>query len=507
MKKNVQFFEWGHIEWIYEPNPENPLSSMSIGITTILPNKRQSKHIHYGNEQLIYVISGEGTQLIGKKLTKIKPKQIYHMEAGTVHETINNMDKPIKHLLISIPANYDKYIPVKNNPCDLSEENIFFDGKMIVDDEIKNIFDKIAMPLKMPVTIFDAEGNAIVRTGEYPEICMQRCIKGEREKSCPLYEARGEYSAPHFTNASAYVCPHGMTVFSNPIALGGKNIGIIKGGHIRTYLEYPDSKEEIVPKGTLNAIVLQFKNLSEGIQNYYALKNEKIKLNRKEIAFEETIKLAKEKVLNIQISNHFLFNTLNAIAGMAVKEGAYGTYESVLDMSRMLRYTSDNKGSFVKLKDEIQYVKTYINLQKLRYGEKLNITIDISPEILTSDIPFNCLQPIVENCFVHGFKNMKDGMSINISGMQMGSKIILEIRDNGSGIDNSTLEEIDNKFKNIEKYKMSGMLMAYSKLKLFFGDGFEFLIESSESSGMAVKIIYNSHQTIMGDEYEKSCDY
>jgi len=490
-KKNIQCFEWGYIEWIYEPDPGSFLNNMSIGITTILPNKRQNKHIHYGDEQFIYVLSGEGTQQIGNKLTEVKPKQIHHMEAGIIHETINNRDKPIKHILISIPANYDQSIPFKKEKHGLAEKNDIFDENITVNDEIRYIFDRIITPLNMPVTIFDKEGKKVIQGGKYPDICMQKCITESNDSSCPIYALKGEYDAPHYTNTSAYICPHGLTVLNNPIMLNNKNIGIIKGGHIRTTVEDFDSKENIVPKGTVNAILLQLKNLSENIQNYYIFKNEEIKLNKQEIIFEETIKLAKEKMLNIQVSNHFLFNTLNALAGMAVKEGAYGTYQSILDMSRMLRYTSNSENSSVKLKDEIQYIQNYINLQKLRYGDKLNVIMDISPDILASNIPFNCLQPIVENCFIHGFQNMKDEMIISISGMHSENEIIIEIKDNGIGVDKDTLETIREKIINYEKYSLRGLLMTYSKLRLYFGGDFKFLIDSTKNNGMSAKIIYN----------------
>jgi len=160
-------------------------------------------------------------------------------------------------------------------------------------------------------------------------------------------------------------------------------------------------------------------------------------------------------------------------------------------MSRMLRYTSNSENSSVKLKDEIQYIQNYINLQKLRYGDKLNVIMDISPDILASNIPFNCLQPIVENCFIHGFQNMKDEMIISISGMHSENEIIIEIKDNGIGVDKDTLETIREKIINYEKYSLRGLLMTYSKLRLYFGGDFKFLIDSTKNNGMSAKIIYN----------------
>jgi mannose-6-phosphate isomerase-like protein (cupin superfamily)/ligand-binding sensor protein len=491
MGKNTQYFEWGHIEWIYEPDPGSSKNNMSIGITTILPNMKQNKHIHYGDEQFIYVLSGEGIQLIGSKISEMKPKQIYHMEAGTIHETINNRDVPIKHLLISIPASYDQNIPFKEDQSEIAGQSIEFDENIKLDEEIRYIYNTIVAPLNIAVTIFDEEGKVIIQGQDYPKTCRDECLVDGRIRNCPMYSLKGEYDYPHYADTSAYICPYGLTVISIPVVIGGNVIGVIKGGHIRTAAENSTSKEDIVPKGTVNAVLMQLRKLSDGIQNHYIFKNEELKLNRQENLYKATLKSAKEKMLNIQISNHFLFNTLNALAGMAVKEKAFGTYQSIIDVSGMLRYISTNENRFVQLRDELQYINNYTNLQKLRCGDKLKIITDISPEIHNANIPFNCLQPIVENCFIHGFKDMKGEMRINITGKLAGNKVVLEIKDNGEGMAEDTLEKLREKIRNYEKYNIRGMMMVYSKLKLFFEDDFEFSVYSKEGEGTAVKISYN----------------
>jgi quercetin dioxygenase-like cupin family protein/ligand-binding sensor protein len=491
MGKNMQYFEWGHIEWIYEPDPGSSKNNMSIGITTILPNTKQNKHIHYGDEQFIYVLSGEGIQLIGSKVSEMKSRQIYHMEAGTIHETINNRDVPIKHLLISIPASYDQNIPFKENQSEIAWQGIEFDESIKMNEEIGYIYNTIVAPLNIAVTIFDEEGKVIIQGRDYPKTCRDECLVDGRIRNCPMYSLKGEYDHPHYADTSAYICPYGLTVISIPVVIGGNVLGVIKGGHIRTTAENSTSKEDIVPKGTVNAVLMQLRKLSDGIQNHYIFKNEELKLNRQENLYKATLKSAKEKMLNIQISNHFLFNTLNALAGMAVKEKAFGTYQSIIDISGMLRYLSANENRFVQLRDELQYINNYTNLQKLRCGEKLKIVTDISPEIHYVSIPFNCLQPIVENCFIHGFKDMKGEMRIEMNGKLAGNKVVLEIKDNGEGMAEDTLEKLREKIRNYEKYNIRGMMMVYSKLKLFFEDDFEFEVDSKKGEGTAVKISWN----------------
>jgi len=491
MAKNTQYFEWGYIEWIYEPDPGSSLNNMSIGITTILPNKRQNKHIHYGDEQFIYVLSGEGMQLIGSKVSEMKPKQIYHMEAGTIHETVNNHDIPIKHLLISIPANLDMNLQINQGSQSAFAGDDLLEEVIKLDDEIKHIYESYVLPMNIPITIFDAEGNTVIKGKDYPEICRKECLADHDNMTCPMYSLKNEYHPPQFANSSAYICRYGLTVISTPIVIKNKIIGMIKGGHIKTAAENEDTRENLVPKGTVNALLAQLKKLSESIQRYYIFKNEELKLSRQEVEYKATLKLAKEKMLNIQISNHFLFNTLNALAGMAVKEKAFETYQSIIDVSGMLRYISTTENRFVQLRDELQYIQNYTNLQKLRCGDKLKVNIDISPEIYEENIPFNCLQPVVENCFIHGFRDMKSEMRINISGKKDGNRAVIEISDNGIGMDSDALENLREKIKNYDKYSIRGLMMVYSKLKLFFEEDFEFALESTKDKGTAVRITYS----------------
>jgi len=103
---NLQKFEWGTIEWIYEPG-DNQYNLMNIGTINVYPYKRQNKHVHYSDEQLIYVLSGSGKQIINEKVTNIKPGMIFHMNPGDMHETINDGKDNLVELLISIPIKID----------------------------------------------------------------------------------------------------------------------------------------------------------------------------------------------------------------------------------------------------------------------------------------------------------------------------------------------------------------------------------------------------------------
>jgi len=516
-KSSVQNFDWGYIEWIYEPEPGNALSSMNIALTTILPHKRQERHIHYGNEQVIYVLSGRGIQLIGEGLSDIEPGSVYHIDAGSAHETINESDEPIRELIISMPVLHEQTLLIPKVGQEALWEIGADNENVEITNEIMYIYEAIVAPMRIPVTIFDNQGSVVIKGRDYPEFCKTRCSSQSNEVICPVYEIKGEYGPPHYNDLSAYICPYGLTVFLLPIMLGGKPIGIIKAGHIRTpsssLSDSPIAEDEasanpsdimpLVPKGTLKAVMQQLKKLGKSVESYYVFKKTEAELSKKEeliqdiakheVDLEESLKSTREQVLNIQINNHFLFNTLNAIAGMAIKEHSLKTYQSIIDLSKMLRYTASSRNYFVQIKDEMQYLHNYTNLQLLRYGNKLEVDFDISEEIKSRNMPYNCLQPIVENCFIHGFKNAKDNMRIRISGIIKDGAIIIEISDNGEGMSEDVLYSLRQRVNEFERHELRGLTMVYSKLKLIYENNFDFAIESTQGHGTAVKIALPDH--------------
>ncbi len=491
--ENIQLFEWGQIEWIYEPNSNDSMNIINVGITTIFQNKRQHSHIHYGNEQVIYVLSGKGIQLIEDKISNINKGLIYHIEAGSVHETINNGDEPIKQLVISVPVNYEQNLLRRSSNKFI--KNTIYNDISKIKDEIKTICETIANPLKIPISIFDSNENMIISGRNYPEICTSECSIDKNIESCCIYKIKNGYESPNYTDLSAFVCPYGLTLFIMPIVFNNEIIGTIKGGHILTSsssiqldnYDYMDSSlsnklpnsMQITPKGTLNAIMNQIKKLCVTIENAYLFKNKE----------EESLKSLKDQMLDIKINNHFLFNTLNSIASLAIKENSLKTYESIMSLSKMLKYTSKNKVNFIQLKDEVSYLQNYISLQKLRYGEKLEVAFHITTNMGNKSIAVNCLQPIIENCFIHGFKNMKKDMKIDIILKSYKNNLIIEINDNGEGLKEKDLNTLKNKISEYDKYEMSGLMMVYSKLKLLYENNFEFEITSSLNQGMRTKIV------------------
>lgn len=151
---------------------------------------------------------------------------------------------------------------------------------------------------------------------------------------------------------------------------------------------------------------------------------------------------AQLKAMQAQINPHFLYNALQSIGGVALSRNAPEIYEYVRALSELFRYTIKMKSDLVTVADEIEHVTNYLQIQKLRFQDTIHIQIDIEEDCGIYELPKFILQPIVENCFVHGLEGQMGQWMITIRVEKMMDEIEISIEDNGLGIDEVRLEEI-----------------------------------------------------------------
>lgn len=490
---NIQKFDWGQIEWIYEPK-EDTNNTMYVGVSTMLPNVIQPKHIHYSDEQLMYIIEGKGEQTINGVNYKVEPGMIFYIEPGSVHESRTYGDSPIKKLLISVPAYgkidfIDKEVPFVKLDDNDNKENYSLVEAVEYLDELT------ISKLKFPITILDTE-KPIYISKFYPQFCNYKCNISNSINNCKVYNTISEYDSPQYSGISAIVCPHGISVFTLPIIYQDKTIGYIKAGHIKDHMtefknnHYTNTDRLIydTPRSTSNRIMSIMHKIKNDIIKYFDYKKTRIELLNKE-ELEVSFYKLQNNMLNIQINNHFLFNTLNAIANLALRDDSIETYKAIIELSKMFRYSLKKSGELISIKDEVEYLRNYINLQKLRFRDKLVVVYDIDLNLYDMLIPFNILQPIIENSFKHGFTEKRSIMKLKISISTQKSNILIKLTDNGKGMSDNTLKNVISNLTYEENLTKNGLLMVYSKLISFYDENFDFSIQSAIDKYTEVSIL------------------
>ncbi|WP_052356756.1 sensor histidine kinase [[Clostridium] dakarense] len=216
-------------------------------------------------------------------------------------------------------------------------------------------------------------------------------------------------------------------------------------------------------------------------------------MSRKLKVLIHTVKLReKEKrevtlrMLQAQINPHFLFNTLGSLRYVAIMNNDNTVGNGLEALAKLLRSIILNKDEFISVNQEIENVKNYITIQKIRYGDIFNIDYFIDESILEQKILKFILQPIVENCILHGFEDANDTNYININVCDNGEFINFEIIDNGIGIDECRLDE--GNF-NIDKFAGIGVKNIKERLNLYYEGVYIFEITSKYQSGTITKIV------------------
>ena len=120
---------------------------------------------------------------------------------------------------------------------------------------------------------------------------------------------------------------------------------------------------------------------------------------------------AEIKALNAQLNPHFIYNTLNVINWTCLEGKQEATSQMLVNLSKMLRYTSYHSGMYEYLKNDIQWLKQYLYIMRIRFSDKFDVMLDIPDALMELKVPKLFLQPFVENSIVHGFQNVsEDGM-------------------------------------------------------------------------------------------------
>lgn len=184
------------------------------------------------------------------------------------------------------------------------------------------------------------------------------------------------------------------------------------------------------------------------------------------------------QILTNQINPHFLYNVLQLIQTKAVLSDNTEIEEMITSLGSMLRYAMERTRDYVSIGDEVDYIKNYLMFYKARFSYMFEYEIICEPELLNRKTIKFILQPVVENCFKHGFKDKKENGVIKINIFKDGDRIAFEIYDNGRGIPSNRLSQINEQLESGIYDSSIGIVNTHSRIRLVYGYAFGIRISS-----------------------------
>ncbi|WP_024804112.1 sensor histidine kinase [Nocardia sp. BMG51109] len=203
---------------------------------------------------------------------------------------------------------------------------------------------------------------------------------------------------------------------------------------------------------------------------------------------------AEVRALRAQISPHFIYNALNTIASF-VRTDPDRARELILEFADFTRYSFRTAGEFTVLADELRNIERYLALERARFGDALQVRLQVAPEVLGVVLPFLALQPLVENAVRHGLAGRRGGGTVSIVADDAGTDCVISVEDDGVGMDpellrSGVLDTVDTGPGPARPDESAhvGLTNVDDRLRAAFGDDYGLIVETAPGAGTKVNL-------------------
>lgn len=238
-------------------------------------------------------------------------------------------------------------------------------------------------------------------------------------------------------------------------------------------------------KDEIGGLICNFNMMTERINS---LVNDvlKLEIQKKNLELEQV--RAELNFLQSQMNPHFLFNTLNAMMVVCVKNNYTDVIEIIKYLSKTLRRLLDWKEDIVNVSEEVEFIEMYLRIEKFRFQDKFDYVIRADENVLACRLPKLTIQPLVENACKHGIQTIKGVGKIEVNISRKDGKIEVSVEDNGCGMEQDRVEDILEDIHCTENCdgRSIGLRNVFRRLKLYYGDTLEFKIESEIGRGTRI---------------------
>jgi two-component system LytT family sensor kinase len=253
-----------------------------------------------------------------------------------------------------------------------------------------------------------------------------------------------------------------------PVRVGVVAPLVVSGDVVGTLAAYGDEASTALVRAT------------EEVARFVSAQLELAELDRSRARVAE----AEVRALRAQISPHFIYNSLTAIASF-VRTDPEQARELLLEFADFTRYSFRRHGDFTTLAEELRSIDRYLLLERARFGDRLRVTLRVAPEVLPVAVPFLCLQPLVENAVRHGLENKPGTGHVTITAEDAGNEAVISIEDDGVGMDPDRLQR---QLSGTAVKDSVGLGNVDERLRTVFGPAYGLVVETGVGAGTRVSI-------------------
>ena len=254
--------------------------------------------------------------------------------------------------------------------------------------------------------------------------------------------------------------------------------------------DFGAAEVEVTSRNEVGSLTRSFNVMTSRIQE----------LMKQNIYEQQQKRKSELKALQSQINPHFLYNTLDSIIWMAEGKKNEEVVVMTASLARLLRQSISNEEEQVPIGQEVEDARSYLTIQKMRYKDKLEFQIQVDAQIMGVPIIKLVLQPLIENAIYHGLKYKEGKGLLIVRGYREGENAVIQIKDNGAGMDEQTLSHIFEKHKVNYRSNGVGVYNVQKRLQLYYGMDYGITYSSRQGEGTTASIVIPMNMIPMKQE-------
>ena len=369
-------------------------------------------------------------------------------------------------------------------------------------EKLENIQQSLSKFTGLAFVTVDYRGEPITESTRFSDFCSMARSDSRLSLRCKSSDAFGSIQAAVMQKPSVYFCPCGLLEVAIPIVVRGHYLGGFIGGQVRC-LDAPEDisrLEKVMSTAEVIEVIEENRHFMENIP-VYPFENFMDSANLVFLIINQlgenklNLQMQRElKILELEAAQDIssVLDTLISLVNLTVIEDAPRTGEVLNQLIDYVKYASMESGTYVSVSRELEQAERFLAIQKHKLGERLNYSIRVPKNLTMQRIPSDVLLPFVKSAVYYGVMMKRDGGEVTIKGYISGGRCVLEVEDNGLGMSEEELQINFEAFSDRHEgyYIGRGKDHAQLKMKKFFGDSSEILIESSKGKGRRTLICW-----------------